>query len=70
MTATAQKIEQEFKNLPTGEQAELFSRLETIVYAEEEADRISLERHRELASGKVTPLSKRAVMHRVRVRVP
>ena len=67
MTATAQKLEQAFKKLPPGEQAELFGRLETIVYAEDEADRSSLERTRDLESGKVTPLSEREVMRRVRV---
>ena len=66
MTATAQKLEQAFKKLPPGVQAELFNRLETIVYAERKADRISLERSRELENGRVSPLSEREVMRRVR----
>lgn len=70
MTATAQKLEQAFKKLPPGEQAQLFSRLETIVYAEEQADRISLECLRELESGKVSPLSQRELTRRVRARLP
>ena len=68
MTVAAQQIEQAFKRLPAKEQAELFSRLETIVYAEEEADQISFEREQELASGKVKPLSKRQVMQQVRAK--
>ena len=70
MTATAHKIEEQFKKLPAEEQAELFSRLETIIYDEEEADRISQERNEELASGKVKPISKQEVMRRVRARLP
>ncbi|MBI4658961.1 MAG: hypothetical protein HY735_08965 [Verrucomicrobia bacterium] len=69
MTANAQQIEQAFKKLPAQEQADLFSRLETIVYAEGEADRISYEREQELANGSVTPLSKRQLMQRVRAKL-
>jgi hypothetical protein len=69
MTAKSQQIEQAFKKLPAKEQAELFSRLETIVYAEEEADRISFERDQELASGTIKAISKRQVMQQIRAKL-
>jgi hypothetical protein len=69
MTVKSQQIEQAFKKLPAKEQVELFSQLETIVYAEEEPDRISFERDQEGASGKIKAISKRQVMQQIRAKL-
>lgn len=59
MTAIAQNIERAFKALPPEEQAEIFGRLETILYGEDEADRIAYDRGKEMAEGKVKPLTEK-----------
>jgi hypothetical protein len=57
MTAKAQTIERDFRALSPEEQAEVIARLETILYGEDEGDRIALQRANEMAEGKVKALS-------------
>ncbi len=64
MTPTVKTIEQTFKTLPAKKQAELFARLETIFYGEEDADLLSHERDIDMKEGIVTPLSEKEVRRR------
>ena len=66
MIPQAQKIERDFKQLPPAEKAELFDRLESLV--NEDADHVSLQRHHELASGSISPLTEEDVHRRLKPR--